>query len=110
MPATLFYTGKSISVINSKLFGLKCLRAFLGGCNEDISVNILKFANITHYVELIYTYHTTTYRYLHFLGSRTLLLSLDPGRYIYTLTVHPRGVLLDRFVVPPMSVCCSPHF
>ena len=58
MPATLLYTGKSISVINSKLFGLKCLCAFFLDCNEDISVNILKFANITHYVELIYTYHT----------------------------------------------------
>ena len=34
------------------------------GCNEDIFVNILNFANITHYVELIYTYHTTTYLYL----------------------------------------------
>ena len=53
---TVLYTGKSISVINSKHFGLKCLCAFLGDCNEDNSVNILKFANITHYVELIYTY------------------------------------------------------
>ena len=91
MPATLFYTGKSISVIKSKLFGLKCLCAILGDCNEDISVNILKFANITHYVVLIYTYDTTTYLYLRYLGGRTLLLSLHRRRYIYTFTVHPGG-------------------
>ena len=36
------------------------------GYNEDISI---LFANITHYVELIYTYHTTTYLYLHSLGT-----------------------------------------
>ena len=53
MPATLFYTGKSISVINSKLFWLEMsVCNFFGHCNEDISINILKFANITHYVEL----------------------------------------------------------
>ena len=90
MPATLFYTGKFISVINSKLFGLKCLCAIFGDCNEDISVNILKFAN-THYVELIYTYDTTTYLYLHSLAGRTLILSLHPRRYIYTFNVHPGG-------------------
>ena len=33
-------TGKSISVINKKRFGLKCLCAIFFGCNEDISVNI----------------------------------------------------------------------
>ena len=91
MPTTLFYTGKSISVINSKLFGLKCLCAIFWDCNEDISVNILKFANITHYVELIYTYHTTAYVYLHSLWGITLLLSLHPRGYIYTFTVHPGG-------------------
>ena len=90
MPAILFYTGKSISVINSKLFGLKCLCAIFWDCNEDISV---KFANITHYVELIYNYHTIPHPlfYLHSLGGRTLLLSLHPRRYIYTFTVHPGG-------------------
>ena len=88
MPATLFYIVKSISVINSKLFGLKSLCAIFGDCNEVISVNILKFANITHYVELIYTYHTITYLSLHSLGGRTLLLSLHPRRYINTFTVH----------------------
>ena len=48
-PATLFYTGKSISVIKSRLFGLKCLCAIFLDCNEDISVNIL---NICQYYTL----------------------------------------------------------
>ena len=101
MPATLFYTGKFISVINSKLFCLKCLCAIFWECNEDISVNILKSANLTHYVELIYTYHTTTYLYLHTLGGRTLLL-------FYTLegTYTPLLYTLGGSFRP---VCGTPH-
>ena len=34
------------------------------GCNEDIFVNILHICQYYNYVELIYTYHTTTYLYL----------------------------------------------
>ena len=94
MPAILFYTGKSISVINSK--GLKCLCAIIWDCNEDISVKL--FSNITYYVELIYTYHTTTYLYLHSLGGKTLLLSL-----------HPRSPLLYTLGGSFRPVCGTPH-
>ena len=40
-PLHCFILGKSISVINSKIFGLKCLCAIFLDCNDDISVNIL---------------------------------------------------------------------
>ena len=48
-PATLFYTGKSISVINKKTFWLEMSVCKFFGCNEDISVNIL---NICQYYTL----------------------------------------------------------
>ena len=85
----------------SKLFGLKCLCAIFWDCNEDISVNILKFAYITHYVELIYTYHTTTYLYLHSLG-------VELYYFLYTLesTYTPLLYTLGGSFRP---VCGTPH-
>ena len=86
-----------ISKCTLHCFILENLVSFLAGniCVQSLGIAmktlLFKFANITHYVELVYTYHTTTYLYLHSLGGRTLLLSLHPRRYIYTFTVHPGG-------------------
>ena len=117
MPATLFCTGKSISVFNSQLFGLKCVCNFFD-CNEGISVDILIF--------VIYTYHTTTYLYLHSLGTNhtleetlyTLFLCawVELYSFLYTLegTYTPLLYTLGGSFRPvcgtPMRVCCTPHF
>ena len=80
---------------------------FLLDCNEDI---FKIFTNITHYVELIYTYHIPLFVFLgtiHTLEETIYTLFLydstpffTPQKYIYSFTVYPWGVVLDRFVVP----------
>ena len=122
MTATLFYIGESISVINSKLFSLKCLCEMFWIAIKTFLLTFKIFANITHYFELIYTYCATTFLYLRCLGtihnleatmfSFFLYVCVELYSILYTLegTYTPLLYILGVIFRPacgiPMSVYC----